>query len=444
MRQLADMMRQLLRSSGARAAAQNVGWLMVEKLVRLLFNVVVGFAVARYLGPAEFGRLSYAFAVIGIGVAVAEGGVAAIVRREVAGSTERAMSTLAAAWRLRLVTGLLCYAAVALWSLFGEQGAVERTLLLVAGLLLFQPALAVADLWLQARLQARVATRAQLAALIVGAALRLALIFARAPVTAFAAAAIVEAIVAVMLLNRFARADGWSMAQPAMNVSVRRLWQESWPMLVSGLTVMIYIRIDLIMVRHLVDETAAGAYAAAVRLSELWFFLPGAVVSSLLPHLLGARAAGPEAYRRALQRAMDVNAAIGYVLAVPTVLLAPWIIRLAYGPAFAAAVPVLIVHGWTLIWAALGVVRGQFCVNEGLTRLHLFATTAGAILNVALNWLLIPRYGAVGAAWATLAAQAVAAWLSSFFFASTRECAALQTRALLIPLRCFEYARSRQ
>lgn len=87
------------------------------------------------------------------------------------------------------------------------------------------------------------------------------------------------------------------------------------------------------------------------------------------------------------------------------------------------------------MWAALGVVRGQFCVNEGLTRFHLLATSAGAVCNVLLNLLLIPRYGAVGAAWGTLMAQGLAAWLSSFFYRPVRGCAVMQTRALFIPLR---------
>jgi O-antigen/teichoic acid export membrane protein len=206
---------------------------------------------------------------------------------------------------------------------------------------------------------------------------------------------------------------------------------------------MFYVRLDLVMVRQMVGEAAAGTYAAAVRLSELWFFLPVAVASSLLPGVLRARASGRSDYRRAVQRLFDLNTGVAYALAIPTVLLAPWLVRFAYGPAYAASTPVLIVHGWTLVWAASGVARGQFCVNEGLTRLHLIATAAGALLNVLMNLLLIPRYGGVGAAWATFAAQAVAAWISSFWFAATRDCARMQTLALLIPMRWSNYVQAR-
>lgn len=419
----------------------NFGWLVVERFARLLCNVVVGFAVARYLGPAQFGTLSYAFALIAIGAAVAESGAANIVKREIAADPARAAGALAAAWRLRLLLGLVCYAALWLWTVAGREDASTRLLLLIGGLTLFQPALALSDLWLQARLRAGRATLAQIGALAVTAALRLGLVGLRAPLWTFAAATVVETALAILLLNRAARAQG----QPAITgiewAAVRRLWANSWPLMLSGLMVMLYLRLDVVMLRRMAGESSAGNYAAAIRLSELWFFVPGAIAGSLLPQILRCRAEGAAAYRSAVQRLMDLSVVAGYALALPTVLLAPWLIRIAYGPAFASGATVLAVHGWTLIWVAIGVARGQYCVNEGLIRLHLASTTAGAALNLGLNLLLIPRYGPVGAAWATLAAQVVAAWLSSYWFAPLRACARMQTRALLLPLRWLLHAK---
>jgi O-antigen/teichoic acid export membrane protein len=128
-------------------------------------------------------------------------------------------------------------------------------------------------------------------------------------------------------------------------------------------------------------------------------------------------------------------------LSVPIALAAPWLIRLAYGPAFAGAAPVLALHIWSSVFVFLGVARSQFLINESFTRFYLAATVAGAALNIGLNCWLIPRHGPWGAALATVAAQAVAAWLSSFCFAPVRQTAWMQTRALLIPVRWFRYVR---
>ena len=111
----------------------------------------------------------------------------------------------------------------------------------------------------------------------------------------------------------------------------------------------------------------------------------------------------------------------------------PWLIALAYGPEFAAAGPVLALHVWSGVFVFLGVARGQFLVNERLTRFYLGATLAGAALNIALNLWLIPVHGAWGAALATVVSQAVAAWASSFCSPAVRANGVMQTRALLLP-----------
>jgi len=157
MQQLADA----LAKPEFQKAAANLGWLMVERAARLVFTVVVGFWVARYLGPAQFGELNYALAVVGFGLVLAECGVDAVVRRELIRAPDAAPALLAAVWRLRLAFGAGCYALVAGWAAWGGERPTEATLLAIVGLWLFQPALAVADLWLQAHLRARTSVQAQ-------------------------------------------------------------------------------------------------------------------------------------------------------------------------------------------------------------------------------------------------------------------------------------------
>jgi O-antigen/teichoic acid export membrane protein len=184
-----------------------------------------------------------------------------------------------------------------------------------------------------------------------------------------------------------------------------------------------------------------GIYTAATRFTEIWFFLPVALAGSVLPSILRARERGAEAYAARLQGYFDLSAGLGFGIAIATTLAAPGLIRLAYGPAFAEAAPVLALHIWSTVFVFLGVARSQFLVNESFTRFYFAATAAGAVLNVALNFALIPRLGAWGAALATLAAQAVAAWASSFWIAGVRPTGRMQTRALLLPVRWITYAR---
>ncbi|MBL9214670.1 MAG: flippase [Opitutaceae bacterium] len=433
----------LFTRPGVRAAAGNFGWLAAEKAARLLLNVGVGFWVARYLGPGRFGELSYALALVGIAALLAELGLDGLVRRELIRRPDRASALLATAGGLRLAGGALAWGLVLLAATAGAGGEPGRILLPVLGLTLFQPALLVADLHFQARLEARFSVAAQLAALAVGAAVRVALIRQGAPLVAFAWAAVAELAVAAAVLGGLAWARGLRLVPARFD---RRLAAEllrgAWPLLLSGFAVGLYLRVDVVMLTRLAGEREAGVYAAAVRFTEIWYFVPVALASSLLPSVLRARAAGPAAYARRLQAAYDLNAGLAYALAVPLAFLAPWVVRAAYGAAYADAAPVLAVHIWSSVFVFLGVARGQFLVNEGHTRFYLCATLAGLLTNVGLNLALIPRHGAAGAALATLAGQAVAAWLTSFCFAPARAAAWMQARALLIPFRWFRYVRA--
>ncbi len=425
-----------------RAAVQNFGWLIADKFARLLLSVWVGFVVARYLGPREFGTFSFALAVVTMGLLLAEGGLEGVVKREILKDPSREGALLAEAGLMRLALGGVLY-VVLLGALAAGWGAgTERGVLAVLGLMLFQPALLVPDLWFQARLESRVSVTSQTAALAVGAAARLALVAWRAPLVAFAWVMVGEVVAASAILWWRARRRGLGLAVASgLAASVRRLWGDAWPLLASGLAVAVYMRIDTVMLRQMAGEAAVGEYAAGIRFTEIWLFVPGALAVSALPELLRARAAGPEAYARRLGQYCDLSTLLAFGLAVPTALLAPWLIPLAYGAAYAGAVPVLIVHVWVLVFAALGVARGQFCVNEGLTRFHLAATIAGAVLNVLLNLWLIPWRGPTGAALATVAAQALAAWLSTFCIAATRELAWMQTRSLFNPFRALRHGR---
>lgn len=425
-----------------RIFASNLGWLIGEKFLRLVFNVFVGFWVARYLGPGRFGQLNYALALASVGVAVAECGVEAIVKRELIAAPARGVALLRAAWLLRLSLGAGCYLLLLAWTWLGVTDAGDRVTLALAGLMLFQPALAVGDLWLQATLRARTAVLAQVVMLTAGALGRVVLIRIGAPVWAFAAISAGEFLLAALLLTALARRAGLRWPAPDRDArSARDLFQTAWPLMVSSLAVILYMRIDIVMLRAMQGDAAAGIYAAAVKISELGYFLPVALGSSLLPALLRARAAGREAYGRRLQQYFDLSAVLAYGLAVPGALLAPWLIRRVYGDSFTTAGPVLALHVWGAVFVFIGVARAHYLFNEGLGRLHLIATAAGALLNVGLNAVLIPLHGPWGAALATIIAQAFVTWGLSFAFGPTRWVGRMQTRALLIPFNWYRYVR---
>jgi len=436
---LFSALKTFLSRPGVQAATGNLGWLVAEKGIRLVFTVGVGFWVARYLGPAAFGELNFALAIVGIALLLAELGLDGVVRRELIRAPAEAEHLLATVWGLRLLGAGAAGLLVGLWGCFSENENLH-ILLPVLALTLFQPVLWVSDLWFQARLQAKRSVLAQLGGAALGAGVRVGMIVLHAPLVAFAWAAVIEMVAAGLLLAGVARRDGLVLRPKCFDqASGVRLLREAWPLLLSGFAIVLYLRLDAVMLRYMAGEAAVGIYAAAVRFTEIWYFVPMVLATSLLPSLLRAKERGARDYAERLQLSYDLNAGIAFLIALPLSILAPWVIGVAYGAGYASAAPVLTLHVWSVVFVFLGVARGQFLVNEGYTRFYLAATGAGLFVNVVLNWILIPRHGAWGAALATVIGQAVAAWLSSFCFAPVRSSAWMQARALLIPFRWFRY-----
>ena len=104
-----------------------------------------------------------------------------------------------------------------------------------------------------------------------------------------------------------------------------------------------------------------------------------------------------------------------------------------FGHRYDAAAPVLAVHIWASLFVAWGVAQEPWNIAEGLLRLTLIRTVIGAAVNIGLNLALIPRYGSLGAAWATLIAYAFAAVLGNLLSPKTRRIFVLQVKSLAFP-----------
>ena len=383
--------------------------------------------------------LSYGFAIVAMIAPLSELGLESIVRRRLLQAPETAGSVLAASVYLRLGAGMTAYLILAGCALLTDAGD-EAALLPILGLGLFQAALFTPDGWMQANLKARAAVMAGWLAVVAGAAMKLWCVWTGAELTMFAWAIAGEIGIGGLCMWWIARGGGMPRLRATSGWRTgKALLKDSWPLLLSGATVVLYMRMDIVMVKLLSGEREAGMYAAAVRISEMGYFIPGALASSVLPWLLRSRGQGSGAYRGALQHYFDLSAALGYCIAVPTALLGPWLAPFLYGGEYAGAGAVLQWHALAAVFVFSGVARSQYLTNEGRQRFSLMTTLLGAVVNFGLNWLLIPGHGAMGAAWATLAAYGVAAWGASWLSRGTRECAWMQTRSLLLPFRLGEY-----
>lgn len=411
-------------------------WLFSDRLIRFGVGFLVGVWVARYLGPEQFGLLNYVMAFVTLIATAVPAGTDNVVIRELAREPQRADQVLAAATVIRLVGTLVVIAVVALAAL-AMHAQDSETLLLIfvtATTLVFRP-LDVVDLWFQAETNARPAVWARNLAFVLGSVVKIGLLLGGASLFAFVAVEPLAAALAGAFLVVAYRAEGRRLTIAGADwADLRRLLRAGMPLLLSGLAIIIYMRIDLVMLEHLSGggTRQVGLYSVAQRLSEVWYFVPIALASSVFPTLVRTRDADQAKYLDRLRRLFSLMAVVALVVAIPTSLLSSELIQFIFGSTYAGAGPVLSIHVWTALFVFWGVMGEAWYLNEGLTTLTLWRTGSAALANIALNLVLIPRHGGVGAALATLLSQAWSAWLSNLVWARTRPLFFIQLRSLLL------------
>ena len=190
--------------------------------------------------------------------------------------------------------------------------------------------------------------------------------------------------------------------------------------MLSGMVISIYMKIDQVMIKEMLGAEQVGQYAAAVRLSEAWYFVPMAITSSVFPAIINAKKQSEELYYQRLQKLYDLMVWLAVAIALPTTFLAPWVIRVLYGEAFLPAAGVLSIHIWAGVFVFLGVASGKWLLTENLQIFSTINTSIGAIVNIILNYILIKSMGINGAAISTLISYFIAAYLCLSFFDKTR------------------------
>ena len=420
------------KAPGWRAVFGNSLWLLVEKCARWTLGLTVGVWTARHLGPADFGLFNSALAWVALFAGAAGFGIESIVVRELVRHPAGQSELLATAFGLRFVGGIffggLAIVAAVLWA----SASPPATLTAIAALTTLFAVGDIFDLWFQARMRARSAALARTAVFAVACAVRLALIASDAPLSAFLWVVAAEAAAASLALSAiFFRSEHPSRGRFSPKLA-RELLGESWPNLFANLACLSYARADRVMLAALSGDTAAGHYSAAANLVEIWSFFPLAIVNSANPLFTRLHTADPSRYLRELARLVRLHAAVAWAVAAALVIAAPWVVPVLYGPAYAAGTGTLQLLACGLPFAFVGVAASPWYLNAGLTRVAMQRHLLGAALNLGLNWVLIPRWGALGAAAATVVAYAVAHVFANALHPCSRPLLRLQLRALLL------------
>jgi len=441
-----SILRLITQRSSLRKIIANAGWLFADHVLALVAGFLVGAWVARYLGPTQYGIYNYAVAIVALFTPLVALGLKDIVIRDIVRAPDDKDEILGTTFGLQVIGGLLSLGLAIGIALItrSENPLTSWLIVILAGQFIFQMFSVALVYWFNSQVQAKYIVWANNIALILYSLVRIGLVLSRAPLIAFAWAALGQAFVYAAAMAVFYRLSGQMLFTWQVRFArAKRLLGNSWPLLISALAIMVYMKIGQVMLGNMVGEKTLGIYSAAVRLTELWYIIPTAIASSAFPAIVRSHEShSDEVNRKRMQLFYDLIAGIAYVIVIPLALLAPLLVKVVFGPSYAEAGSILRIHAWALLFVFLGVARSRWLIAEDMVRFNMLITVLGALTNIAMNFILIPRFGGLGAAWAVVTSQAVSTYLSSLLSKRLWPVFRQQSLSLLVPLRIFSLKKS--
>ncbi|MEH2255379.1 flippase [Nostoc sp.] len=419
--------------SGLRAIIANTGWLFADRILRMGASLVVGVWVARYLGVQQYGLFNYALAFVALFSPIFTLGLDDVVVRHLVRQLSNKEEILGTTFWLKFLGGIASVLlAVSTMFFLGEHETLKIWLVTILGIAGIFRASDTIELWFQSQVQSKYTVIAKNTAFLLNTVIKIALILTKAPLLAFALVTLAEFAMSAIGLLIVYQIKGsslwlwrWSFA------SAKTLMKESLPLIFSGFAIMIFMRIDQVMLGQMIGDSEVGVYSAAVRISEIWYFIPGAIVSSVAPAIYAAKEKSESLYYQRIGQLLSLMTCISLGIALPMSFLSDKIIIVMFGSGYAEAGAILAVHIWTSLFVFMGLATSPWFIAEGLNHVSLGKTLFGAILNIILNLLLIPKYAGLGAAIATIISQAAAAFICNAFDSRTQKLFKIQVQSLI-------------
>ncbi|MCL6752170.1 flippase [Nostoc sp. CCCryo 231-06] len=425
---------QFKSSSGLRAIIANTGWLFADRILRMGASLVVGVWVARYLGVQQYGLFNYILAFVSLFTPIFTLGLDDVVVRHLVRQPSNKEEILGTTFWLKLLGGIASVLlAVSGIFFLGEHETLKIWLVAILAIAGIFRAADTIELWFQSQVESKYTVIAKNIAFLVNSLIKIALILTKAPLLAFAWVTLAEfAMSAIGLLVVYQVKVSSLLLWRWSFSTAKTLLKESLPLIFSGFAIMIFMKIDQVMLGQMTGNNEVGIYSAAVRISEIWYFIPAAIVSSVAPSIYAAKEKSESLYYQRIGQLLRLLTCISFAIALPMTFLSDKIVMVMFGSGYAEAGPILAIHIWTSLFVFMGLATSPWFIAEGLNNVSLGKNLFGAILNIIINLLLIPKYAGFGAAIATIISQAAATFLCNAFDSRTQKIFKIQVRSLLL------------
>lgn len=410
----------------------NAAWLIGGKICQMLLSLIVGVLTARFLGPGNYGLINYGMAWVTFFTALSNLGLNSVIVKEFIDHPDEQGVTIGSALGLRLLSSaasaIMIVGCVSVLD-YGEP--ITITVVALCGVGLVFHIFETLSYWFQAQYLSKINAIATLTAYVIVSAYKILLLLLGKDVRWFAFATSVDYMAAaVILLLAYGKHSGvkfrfsWEKA--------KKLLGSSYHYILSSMMVAVYGQTDKLMLKHMLNENEVAYYSAAATICSMWVFVLAAIIDAMYPTILKLHKTDREAFNKKNRQLYAIVFYFSVFVSLVLMLFGDWGVRLLYGQDYAPARIPLRIITWYTAFSYLGVARNAWIVSEGKQKYLKYMYCSAAIINVALNYLLIPIAGAAGAALASLITQVCTSILLPMCIREMRPNAMLMIDAILL------------
>ena len=418
-------------SEKKKKALKNIAWAVSGKIVSLLSVLVVGIIVARYLGKEQYGVMNYVISFIAIFQVFADFGLDFIQIREESKNPASRDTIIGTVFTLKIIFAILTFIAVAVTTFIFEKEAEIRWYILLYAFSIILNTTWVSRNHFTSIVWNEYVVKTEISRSIIGMIIKVGMVILHLPLVWF---------ILSLLIDSFILATGYIASYIKKIDSIRKwtfdkelavfLLKQSYPLLLSGAAIIVYNRIDQIMIGKMIDLSHLGVYSVVVRFTELLVFVPTIISQTISPMLVEAREKDIAKYEESSRVFMNVTVSVCIILAILTCLLSYPIVYVTFGQTYIGATSVLAILSFKVIGDALSQTSGQLIIIEGRQLYAPIRNIIGCVTCVALNFVLISRYGIHGAAVTAVITTLVSGTLADFFIPSYKHIFFKQIKAI--------------
>jgi O-antigen/teichoic acid export membrane protein len=415
--------RKLFERPALKKILKNVGWLTVDRILQLVVALLVGIWIARYLGPTDFGLMNFAFAFVTLFSPFVGLGIQSLLVREFLHQPEKKNELLGTAFWIQIVTGIIAMLIMNVAILILRPN--DFLSFLVVFVYSFNNLALSLDMltnWFDSRVESKKVVMARTGGMIFSNLLKIGFMLFGFSVIYFILASVIETLLTgLFMLYSYIKTEG-SIKNWKFDFGLaKKLFSSSWPLILSGAMVIIYMKIDQVMIGLLLSDAQVGIYSVAVKFATMFLFLPAAISVSLFPSIVNSKKISQEVYYSRFQKLFDLMTWVPMTFVIPLFLFSNLIVVFLYGAEYSLAGPTLAILIWSAVATSVKFAVEKYLINENKTKIIFSNALIGAVVNVIFNLALIPVFGILGAAVATLISYTASSYLGLLLYPSTRK-----------------------